>query len=431
MISKHILKEIITANEDFILRHTGDIVAREGFVFPETVRKVVVFYGARRSGKTFILYDLFKKYREVSLYLDFEDERLLDFELNDFRVLKDVFLELKPHLAGNRLLFLLDEVQNIDGWEKFCRRAAEREDIRIFASVSSSKVMPAEIQTELRGRAWSIEVLPFSFREYLISKHVDINDKSLVYGPRKALVKKYFSEYMKWGGFPEVSLLESEFEIKKLLKEYMSAMYFRDLVERYDITNILLLDSLTDGLFSSFSMKFSLTAFYKQYRGRFPFSKDLLFRYYKHFLQSMLIFEVSKFSESTYKRMRNPAKVYSLDTGLCRRTTSLDQGRLLENLVFLELKRKGQEVFYFDEKIECDFIARGENDSLSAVQVSLELSEKNREREVNGLVKACKWLATNEGLIFTWDDEETFDAEGIDIKVVPAWKWLLVGAIES
>lgn len=429
MISKHILKEIFTTNEEFILRHTGDIVAREGVLFSEIVRKVVVFYGARRSGKTFILYDLFKKYRDVSLYLDFEDERLLDFELNDFRVLKDVFLELKPDLAGKRLVFLLDEVQNIDGWERFCRRAVEREDIRVFTSGSSSKMMPAEIQTELRGRAWSIEVLPFSFREYLISKHIDINDKNLVYGPQKALVKKHLSEYMKWGGFPEVSLLKTEFEIKKLLKEYLSAMYFRDLVERYDIKNIPLLDSLTDRLFSSFSMKFSLTAFYKQYKGRFPFSKDLLFRYYRHFLQSMLIFEVKKFSESTYKRMRNPAKVYPVDTGLCRRTTSLDQGRLLENLVFLELKRKGQEVFYFDEKIECDFIARGENDRLSAVQVSFELNEKNREREINGLVKACKWLATNEGIIFTWDDEETFGAEGVDIKVIPVWKWLFVGAV--
>jgi len=431
MISKHILKEIITTNEEFILKHTGDIVAREEVVFPETLRKVVVFYGARRSGKTFILYDLFKKYQEVSLYLDFEDERLLDFEIKDFRVLKDVFLELKPHLAGKRLVFLLDEVQNIDGWERFCRRAVEREDIRVFTSGSSSKVMPAEIQTELRGRAWSIEIFPFSFREYLISKHIDINDKGLVYSPQKALLKKYFSEYVKWGGFPEVSLLKSEFEIKKLLKEYLSAMYFRDLVERYSITNIPLLDSLTDRLFSSFSMKFSLTAFYKQYRGRFPFSKDLLFRYYKHFLQSMLIFEVKKFSESTYKRMRNPAKIYAVDTGLCRRITSLDEGRLLENIVFLELKRKGQEVFYFDEKIECDFIARAENDRLSAVQVSFELNEKNREREVNGLVKACKWLATNEGIIFTWDDEEIFGAEGVDIKIIPVWKWLLAGKIES
>jgi len=108
----------------------------------------------------------------------------------------------------------------------------------------------------------------------------------------------------------------------------------------------------------------------------------------------------------------------------------LDQGRLLENLVFLELKRKGQEIFYFDEKIECDFIARGEDDRLSAMQVSLELNEKSREREVNGLVKACKWLTTDEGIIFTWDDEDTFGAEGVDIKVIPVWKWLLVGSIE-
>ncbi|MEA3385932.1 MAG: ATP-binding protein [Thermodesulfobacteriota bacterium] len=428
MISKHILKEIITTNAEFILKYAGNIVVREGVLFPETLSKVVVLYGVRRSGKTFILYDLFKKYRDVSLYLDFEDERLLDFELKDFRVLKDAFLDLKPHLVGQRLVFLLDEVQNVEGWEKFCRRAAERENIRVFASGSSSRIMPDEIQTELRGRAWSIEVFPFSFREYLIAKHIDINDKNLVYGPPKALVKKHFFEYIKWGGFPEVSLLKSEFEMRKLLKEYLSAMYFRDLVERYDITNIPLLDRLTDRLFSSFSMKFSLTAFYRQYRGRFPFSKDLLFRYYRHFLQSMLIFEVRKFSESTYKRMRNPAKIYPVDTGICRRTTSLDQGRLLENLVFLELKRKGQEIFYFDEKIECDFIARDEDDRLSAMQVSLELNEKNREREVNGLVKACKWLATNEGIIFTWDDEDTFGAEGIDIKVIPVWKWLLVGA---
>ena len=141
-------------------------------------------------------------------------------------------------------------------------------------------------------------------------------------------------------------------------------MFFRDLVERYGITNIPLLDSLTDKLFSSFSLKFSSTSFYKQYKGRFPFSKDLLFRYYKYFLQSMLVFEVRKFAESTYKRMRNPAKVYLVDTGLCRRTTSADAGRVLENIVFLELRRSGYEVFYFEEKRECDFIARTGDNSL-------------------------------------------------------------------
>ena len=425
MISKNILKEIIVSNEDFILQQIKTIVDREGVVFPEILNKTVVFYGVRRSGKTFILFDLFKRYRDHSLYIDFEDERLLGFELKDFDRLKDAVLELKPHLIGKELVFLLDEVQNIEGWERFCRRSVERENIRVFVSGSSSKMMPSEFQTELRGRSWSAEVLPFSFREYLRADDIDISDKSLIYGPKKALIKKYFSEYMKWGGFPEVFFLKSGFEKKRLIKEYFGAMYFRDLVERYNITNIALLESLTDKLFSSFSMKFSLTAFYKHYKDRFPFSKDLLFRYYRHFLQSMLVFEVRKLTESTYKRMRNPAKVYLVDTGLCRRTTSADTGRVLKNIVFLELKRRSYEVFYFEEKRECDFIAKTEDNRLLPMQVCFELNEENKEREVSGLTKACRWLSIREGRILTSDDEKDFIVDGIKIIVLPVWKWLL------
>jgi len=425
MISKNILKEIIVSNEDFILQQIKTIVDREGVVFPEILNKTVVFYGVRRSGKTFILFDLFKRYRDHSLYIDFEDERLLGFELKDFERLKDAVLELKPHLIGKELVFLLDEVQNIEGWERFCRRSVERENIRVFVSGSSSKMMPSEFQTELRGRSWSAEILPFSFREYLRADDIDISDKSLIYGPKKALIKKYFSEYMKWGGFPEVFFLKSGFEKKRLIKEYFGAMYFRDLVERYNITNIALLESLTDKLFSSFSMKFSLTAFYKHYKDRFPFSKDLLFRYYRHFLQSMLVFEVRKLTESAYKRMRNPAKVYLVDTGLCRRTTSADAGRVLENIVFLELKRRSYEVFYFEEKRECDFIAKTEDNRLLPMQVCFELNEENKEREVSGLTKACRWLSIREGRILTSDDEKDFIVDGIKITVLPVWKWLL------
>ena len=425
MISKNTLKEIILSNEDFILQQIKKIVDREGVLFPEALNKTVVFYGVRRSGKTFILFDLFKRYRDYSLYIDFEDERLLGFELKDFEGLKDALLELKPHLIGKELVFLLDEVQNIKGWERFCRRSVERENIRVFVSGSSSKMMPSEFQTELRGRSWSAEVLPFSFREYLHAEDIDISDKSFIYGPKKALVKKHFSEYMKWGGFPEVFFLKSELEKKKLIKEYFGAMYFRDLVERYNITNIPLLEGLTDKLFSSFTVKFSLTRFYKQYKDRFPFSKDLLFRYYRHFLQSMLVFEVKKLAESTYKRMRNPAKVYLVDTGLCRRITSADAGRLLENIVFLELRRKGYEVFYFEEKRECDFIAKTEDNKLLPIQVSFELNEENKEREISGLIKACRWLSIREGRILTYDDEKDLNTEGINIKVLPVWKWLL------
>lgn len=424
MISKTTLKDIIASNEEFIVRQIKKIANREGIYYPHTLDKTIVFYGVRRSGKTFLLFEIFKKYKDRSLYIDFEDERLVDFNLEDFKELKDAFLELKPHLIGKELVFLLDEVQNIVGWEKFCRRATERENIKVYVSGSSSKMMPSEIHTELRGRSWSIEVFPFSFREYLSVKNIDIKDNKLFYANNKIVIKKHFSEYLKWGGFPELSFLHSVFEKNKLIKEYFNAMYFRDLVERYNITNMPLLEALTDKLFTSYSLKFSLTAFYKQYKDNFSFSKDLLFRYYKHFIQSMLIFDVKKFSESTYKRTRNPAKNYLVDSGLARRVTSIDAGRLLENIVFLELKRRGSELFYFEEKRECDFLSKTDEQFLP-IQVSFELNKKNKDRELAGLIEACQWLDIKDGLLLTYDEEWNIEMDKVNIKVLPVWKWLL------
>ncbi len=425
MISKSKLKEIILSNENFILTQIKRIVKREKIYIAEDLNKVVIFYGVRRSGKTFVLFDLFKKMSKCSLYIDFEDERLTDFQMEDFERVKEVALELKPHLIDKKMVFLLDEIQNIKGWEKFCRRVVERENIKVYVSGSSSKIMPFEIYTELRGRSWGVEIFPFSFREYLKVKNINTNDKSLIYTAKKALIKNYLLDYLKWGGFPETTFLKSEFEKKKLIKEYLKAMFFRDLVERYKITNITLLDCLADKLFSSFAMKFSLSSFYKQYKDKFPFSKDLLFRYYKHFLQSMLIFEVRKFTESTYKRMRNPAKIYLIDTGLCRRVTSADSGRLIENLVFLELERRGYEIFYFERKGECDFIIKTLKDKFLPIQVSFELTKENREREIKGIIDACKQLGINKGIIITYDEEEKLNREGIYIEILPIWKWLL------
>lgn len=432
MISKSILKDIIISNEEFITKQVKKIVKRDNLSFPEKLKKAVILYGVRRSGKTHILFDLFKKHKDRSLYLDFEDERLTDFEVKDFEGLKDIFLELKPELIDKELIFLFDEIQNIKGWERYCRRVVERENIKVFVSGSSSRVMPLEIHTSLRGRAWSTEVTPFSFREYLHLKGINIKDKKIIYGSKKALVKKYFTEYLKWGGFPEVSLLKSDFEKRKVIKEYIEAMFFKDLVERFNITNIHLLKTLTEKLFSSFSTKFSLTAFYKQYHQKFPFSKDTLFSYYHHFLESMLVLEIKKFTESSYKRLRNPAKIYLVDTGICKKVTSADWGRILENIVFLELRRKGDEIYYFAEKRECDFIVKNNtNGQLFPYQVILELKENNREREITGLTEACKKLKIKEGTIFTYDEEDSIVVEGIHIKILPVWKWLLLPSRQS
>ena len=425
-MNKEILKEIIISNEDFITKEVGTIIERENVLSLPKLNKVIVFYGVRRSGKTYVLFDIFKRHKDYALYIDFEDERLIEYEAKDFQKLKEAFLELKPALIGKEIFFLFDEVQNVKGWEKFSRRVVERENVKVFVTGSSSKMMPKEFHTSLRGRSWDIEISPFSFREYLRIKNIDVNDKNLVYSQKKALVKKYFSEYLKWGGFPEVSFLGSEFEKRKVIKEYLEAMFFKDLVERFNISNITLLDSLKDKIFSSFSLKLSLTTFYKQYRNKFPFSKDSLFLYSKHLLESMLIFEVRKFSESTYKRLRNPAKIYLVDTGIARRVTSNDLGRLLENVVFLELKRRSDEIFYFEQKGECDFIIKKNNGRWCAYQVTLDLNEENESREIGGLLEACAFLGIKEGVILSYDEETRRKIQGIEVNIIPVWKWLLV-----
>ena len=204
------------------------------------------------------------------------------------------------------------------GWERFARRAVEREGDRVAVAGSSSAISPAGIHTSLRGRAWSQEVLPFSFGEALSAKGIPAGRQPL-FGKKQVPIRVAFRENLSWGGFPEVVLASTDEDRRKLLREYYGAMFFRDLVERYTITNAPLLERLSGTLFSSCSRKVSLSALLRQWKQLFPFSKDLLYRYYSHVLDSTLIHETRTFSPSVHARQRNPAKVYLVDTALARR----------------------------------------------------------------------------------------------------------------
>jgi len=424
MISKNFIKEIILSNRTFILESVSGIVPRAA---AEVVApgKTVIMHGIRRSGKTFILYEIFRRNSDAALYLDFEDDRLTGFTAADFQTVQDAFLELRPESAG-RIVYLFDEIQHVEEWERFCRRVTEKESAMVYVTGSSSKLMPLEVDTAIRGRAWSVAVFPFSFPEFLQLRMGSLDRNEILYGTGKVETKRLFAEYAKWGGFPETALAADPLDKTKLLKEYLRAMFFRDLVERYGMTNIALFDALADKLFSSFSTRLSLMAFYRQYKDLFPFSKDLLFQYFHNFEESMLIFAVRKFSESSYKRSRNPVKIYPADTGLCRRAASEDAGRILENTVFIELARRGGEVYYFEEKQECDFIVKyGEEAGFAPYQVCLELTDENRRREMGGLIAACRFLNVTAGTILTDDQEWEEEVEGVKISVRPVWRWLV------
>ena len=424
MISRQLLKEVIATNIAYILEKVRPVVPRERVAWPTVPGKVVIFHGVRRSGKTFLLYEALKGLPDQGLYLDFEDDRLEGFAVADFALLKTTFLELYPHKAGSEILFLLDEVQRIPGWERFARRAVEREGDRVAVAGSSSAISPAGIHTSLRGRAWSQEVLPFSFRETLSAKGIPTGTQPL-FGKKQVPIRVAFREYLSWGGFPEVVLASTDEDRRKLLREYYGAMFFRDLVERYTITNAPLLERLSETLFSSCSRKVSLSALLRQWKQLFPFSKDLLYRYYAHVLDSTLIYETRTFSPSVHARLRNPAKVYLVDTGLARRITSADLGHLLENAVFLELKRRGYEMSYFEGEREADFVARRDSENTLPVQVTWELTHANRDREIEGLLEACRVLGVGDGLMLTDDQEEDIEQGGVRISVRAAWRWML------
>jgi len=424
MISRQLLKEVIATNIVYILEKVRPVVPRERVAWPVVPGKVVIFHGVRRSGKTFLLYEALKGLPDQGLYLDFEDDRLDGFAVADFALLKSAFLDLYPQKAGAEILFLLDEVQRIPGWERFARRAVEREGDRVAVAGSSSAISPAGIHTSLRGRAWSQEVLPFSFREALSARGIRAGKQPL-FGKKQVPIRVAFREYLSWGGFPEVVLASTDEDRRKLLREYYGAMFFRDLVERYTITNAPLLERLSETLFSSCSRKVSLSALLRQWKQLFPFSKDLLYRYYSHVLDSTLIYESRTFSSSVHARQRNPAKVYLVDTGLARRITSSDLGHLLENAVFLELKRRGYEMSYFAGAREVDFLARRDGEKTLPVQVSWELTPANRDREVEGLLEACRVLGLSEGLMLTDDQEEDIKLGAVRISLRAVWRWML------
>jgi predicted AAA+ superfamily ATPase len=421
-MKRETLKTIIAENNEFIAGLPA-IVARGQIRLPTRLNKPVVFYGVRRSGKTYCLYHLYKTFAGRSLYIDFEDERLSNFKAEDFQHLEEAFWETHPKATGQEAAYFLDEVQNVAGWEKFARRIAEKERVKVYISGSSSKMQPQQLHTALRGRAWSIAVFPFSFIEFL---QVKLGEPPTLHPSRKtqAKLRNLFKEYLLWGGFPETCFLSQKLEKQKVISEYLDAIFFKDLVERYKITNIPLLEALRDKLFSSFAQKLSLAAMHKQLKDKLPFSKDSLYASFKFFLESMVVFEVKKFSESLYQRLRNPAKIYLVDTALCRKTTSDDLGRRLENLVFLQLLRKGNTLFYFEGKNECDFIAKNPAGNFSAVQVTWQLDQGNEGRELDGLVEAASLLKTKTGTLVTSDQEDCFTKKGIKISVVPAWKWL-------
>lgn len=377
---------------------------------------VVIIMGIRRSGKSTLLRQILKKfYGDDLYYLDFEDERLLDFTAQDFNTLYELFIELN----GIKTVFFLDEIQNVSDWELFVRRM-HREKNKVFITGSNAILLSSELSTKLTGRHVVIELLPFSFREYLQYAGVVVHKESLMITQDRALIKRSFNEFLEHGGMPEY--LEHKNPI--VLQTVYENILFKDVIARYQIKDVKALRELSLFLLSNAGTQISYTNL-----------KDLLglgslntVKNYIHYLENAyLIFTLSQFSFSVGKQTSAQKKIYAIDTGIIKHIAfqfSKNTGKHLENMVYLELRRRYKEIYYYRTKqnLEVDFLIREGIQIRSLIQVTESLTDpKTRERELKALTQAMQELKVENGLILTLDEREQIG----NIEVVPIYEWLL------
>lgn len=380
----------------------------------------VVISGMRRCGKSTLLDQVIAGvYPGGVHYLNFEDERLVDFDVDDFNRLYEVFLELH----GRRDAIFFDEVQNIPQWELFVRRM-QGQGLKFFITGSNASLLSRELGTKLTGRNTSVELFPFSFSEYLAFKKVTLSEKSLTLTEERASIKKHFEEYLKHGGMPEYLKYQDSTILKRVYEEIL----YRDIVARYGIKHVKPLRELGLYLLSNIGGTFS----YNNLKNVLGVGSMNTIKSFADYIENCyLVFLIGKFSYSLKEQFAGQKKIYCIDNGLADAVAfqfSKNRGKFLENLVFLQLRRKFPEVYYYktSNNLEVDFVVKAGVKDLRLIQVSGNLrNDKTRQREIAALTKAMGELHLKTSLILTDDEEESIVSAGNTITVRPVYKWLL------
>jgi uncharacterized protein len=400
-------------------------------IAPPDLKRILAIAGPRRAGKTYFMYQLIHSLLQNNayskkdiLFLDFEDYRLGEFTGDPM----DEILTAFQQVAGGHPSFLFfDEIQALPNWDRVLRTLHNRGQFRIIVSGSNSKLMSSEIATELRGRYDDILMFPFSFQEHLRSRNIYHTPASLLTTARGKILAA-FGDYVKHGGFPEVAMAGSEPEQRKLLQSYFKTIFYKDILERHNIKARHVLDALMHDILENYSDIFSITRFEKQLKSNdLPGSKRTIANYLHYLTEAFFVIANEKFSFSIRQRTLNPKKTYLTDTGFAAlgRPFTENRGRILENIVAIELFRRGMETFYFKGRNECDFIVKQGRKPTHALQVCWELTVRNEKREIAGLMEACDALGLTSCIILTYDQEEDRRKNGLSISVLPVWKWLL------
>ncbi|MDR1181884.1 MAG: ATP-binding protein [Bacteroidales bacterium] len=416
-MNKDVIKLLITEYQ----RNTSktELIERH---YPVDESLNYVFVGLRRAGKSYLMFqqmkDLLKKAHssEEFLYFNFEDYRLNSLDISDLDLIKLCYEEM----FDCRPIFFLDEIQIVKNWEKFARRLVDN-GYRVYITGSNAKMLSSEIATTLGGRYMVKNVYPYSFPEYLSAHGINVSEKNAVFKFHKDIVKLH-ETYFRFGGLPETIRVSDK---REWLGNLYQKIFFGDLITRYQVRNDFALRVLIKKLAESVKQpsSFNRLANMASSSGK-KISTDTVIDYLTYLKESWLIFPVENFLAKLADRERNK-KYYFVDNGILNLFLFDSSAALLENQTAIQLRRLfGNEIYYFQDNIEVDFFLPEQR---MAIQVCYSMDDiETRKREINALLQISKRWEISDFLIITKDEEEVISIEGIEIKVVPIWKWLLM-----
>jgi predicted AAA+ superfamily ATPase len=421
-IAIDLLKQVVM--EQSVRTVPPDYVRRSLYeqVLPLKLNKeIIIIAGIRRCGKSTLLQKIRHEGHEQSYYLNFEDDRLINFDVTDFQLLLEVFIEL----FGSQKTIYFDEIQNIPEWERFVRRLHD-DGYKIYITGSNATMLSKELGTKLTGRYIALTMYPYSFYEYVQFKMPTLADKKIFVTQDIAHLRGLFSDYLRVGGIPEYVKWEQSQYLHML---YESVLY-RDIITRYKLPEEKPIKELAF-LFAS-NMGKEIT--FNSLRKLIGLSNaSTVSEYCDYLANSFLSFLINRYSHSLKQQILHGKKQYFIDHGLAGIIgfrTSEDRGRVLENIVYIELLRRNKEVYFHQQNKECDFVVKENNKLECVIQVCSTLSSPEvKQREYAGLIEAMHAYRLKKGFILTEDNgyEEKVTVEGVSytIQAVTIWKWLL------
>jgi len=432
-INEIIREKIITSVES----HLPELTPRD-IHLPAIERKAIVAIGMRRSGKTTWLHQRQLDYlqhgysREDLLYFNFEDERLQDFQAADLQLILDAQNRLFPQKGGAKRILFMDEIQLVPGWEMFIRRILDEGEYDIYLSGSSAKLLSREIASSMRGRAWEIEIFPFSFKEALHHRGcVPGKRTELLNRKVKSEIDHYFEDYLTVGGLPEAQGLNRT-DRRQLLQSYVDTLLMRDIVDRHRITNPTALRWMVRRLMASPGGLFSISKFASDLKSQgISVGKETLFEYLDYLQDAYLLETISIASDSVKRKQVNPRKVYPIDPGfipLFDRSAKSNIGHALETAVYIHLRRQKADITYVKTHsgYEVDFLARHLTGEEELIQVCFTLEDPNvLQREVRALLESSIDNPHASLLLLTGYSFSTKQPLPKNVQVIPAWEWMM------